>query len=106
MSKQRSLRMEDRFDRFIEDRIASDDYETAEEVVQAGLELLAEREIALEQIRQGFDRRSGKPWTPDSLRAAIRKGEESGEAVEIDFERLFEDVCAEVDAEEKGSGAS
>lgn len=101
MSKQRSLRIDERFDRFIDERVASERYETAEDVVQAGLALLEEQELALDEMAKAFDARPGTPWTLETLREAIRQGEESGEAKEVHFDLLFREVEAETSLESK-----
>lgn len=106
MSKERSLRMDDRYDRFIDERIASERYETAEEVVQAGLALLEEQELEFDLIGKAFNGVPGTPWTLETLRTAIQKGEESGTPQEVDFDLLFQEVCDEFAAEPKGPVAS
>ena len=69
MAKTTSIALGDHFTGFLAGQVASGRYGSASEVVRAGLRLLEEREAALTE-----------------LRAEIAKGEESGPAVEFDFD--------------------
>ncbi len=91
MSRVRSLRMNDHFDRFIDERMTSEGYASAEAVVEAGLRLLEQQEASLRRIDKGFFR-DAKPWTRETLAAAIQKGLDSGEAEELDIDAFFEEV--------------
>lgn len=94
MAQQRSLRMNEHFDRFIDERIESDGYASAEAVVEAGLRLLEEQE---EDMRKGGEAflRDSTPWTRETFAAAIQDGIDSGEAGEVDVDQLFDEVLAE-----------
>ena len=69
MAKTTSIALGDHFTGFLAGQVASGRYGSASEVVRAGLRLLEEREAALVE-----------------LRAEIAKGEESGPAIEFDFD--------------------
>lgn len=94
MTRHRSLRMDEHFDRFIEERIESDGYGSAEAVVQAGLRLLEEQEGDARKLEEVFLRES-TPWTPETLAAALQAGLDSGEPRGVDLDALLEDVLAE-----------
>jgi antitoxin ParD1/3/4 len=88
MPRETTLRLERYFLAFIEDQIAKGRFSSPTAVVQAGLRLLEERESALED-----------------LRAALREGEESGEAEPFDFDEFLAEMHAKA-AAEKVSGAA
>ena len=87
MGRQRSLRMDEHYDRFIDERIDSEGYGSAEAVVEAGLRLLEEQEQDMERMDEAF-LRVGKPWTPETLAAALQKGLDSGEGRGTRYRRL------------------
>lgn len=66
MNQQRLLRMDEHFDRFIEDRIESEGYGSAEAVVEAGLRLLEEQEENMRKMDEAF-LGDAKPWTSETL---------------------------------------
>ena len=72
MRKSTSILIEEDFDEFIEKQVADGRYESASEVVEAGLRLLKDKDEELEE-----------------LRAALIEGEESGIAAEFDSERFL-----------------
>ncbi|KQT65917.1 hypothetical protein ASG54_17005 [Aureimonas sp. Leaf460] len=90
--------MDDRFDRFIDERAGSDDYETAEDVVRAGLRLLEEQEDEMKQLRIAFGEHAGPALSLEEVRQAIRDGEASGEAGPLDVDAMFEEIVAEAEA--------
>ncbi|MCB8839198.1 type II toxin-antitoxin system ParD family antitoxin [Aurantimonas sp. VKM B-3413] len=82
MGIQKSLNFTEHFGRLIEEQVRDGRFESEVEVVQAGLQLLEQRERKLA-----------------AFRAAIDEGEASGGFHEIDWGDLFE----EVEAEERGA---
>ena len=72
MSKDASVVIGDHFKAFIEAEVAAGRYNSASDVVRAGLRLLEERETKLE-----------------ALRAALIEGETSGESTPFDFEAFI-----------------
>lgn len=73
MAKVTSIVIDEQLDAFIGKQIDQGRFETADEVVEAGLRLLQKHEAEIEAIR-----------------AAIIEGEESGEPVEFDFDAFLE----------------
>ena len=71
MSKNTSVSLGDHFDRFINSQIVAGRYGNASEVMRAGLRLLEEHEQKVE-----------------ALRKALVEGELSGDAGELDFDRI------------------
>jgi antitoxin ParD1/3/4 len=69
------------FDRFVESKISEGRYKNASEVIRAGLRLLEEDENKLQ-----------------ALKAAIKEGDESGIAEEVDFDELLVKFKADRDA--------
>lgn len=69
MSKNTSVSLGDHFAEFVEDRVRVGRYNTASDVVRAGLRLLEEREAEL-----------------DTLRIELEKGERSGPSRPFDFD--------------------
>ena len=67
-----SISLDDHFARFLTKQVESGRYQTASEVIRAGLRLLEEREAHL-----------------TALRAALVNGEMSGEAEEFDFDAFI-----------------
>lgn len=63
----------ERFERFVDGEVAAGRYETREDVVRAGLDLLDEHARRRER-----------------LRAALQEGLDSGKAREFDFAELFD----------------
>jgi antitoxin ParD1/3/4 len=72
MTKTTSIALGEHFTDFLAKQVRSGRYGSASEVVRAGLRLLEEREARLAD-----------------LRAEIDKGEQSGEAQEIDFDAFL-----------------
>jgi len=72
MRKNTSFSLGDHFTGFVETQIKNGRYQSASEVVRAGLRLLEERETQL-----------------DRLRAALVVGEESGPAAPFDFDAFL-----------------
>jgi antitoxin ParD1/3/4 len=77
MAKNTSVTLTPHFEGFIAEQIAVGHYASASEVVRAGLRLIEERERRLQ-----------------SLRDAITEGEESGIALDFDFDRFIDEVDA------------
>lgn len=102
MSRQRSIRIGDDLDRFIETQVGSAAYRTADEVVEAGLRLLRDETAGADEVAAWFLRQDVKPMTIEELREAIRIGEESGDPREVDFDKLLEEVEEELRAERAG----
>jgi len=73
MRKSTSILIEEDFDAFIDQQVADGRFESAGEVVEAGLRLLREKDEEVEE-----------------LRAALIEGEESGEAGPFDFDAFLE----------------
>jgi len=73
MRKSTSILIEEDFDAFIDQQVADGRFESAGEVVEAGLRLLRKKDEELEE-----------------LRAALIEGEESGEAGPFDFDAFLE----------------
>ena len=74
MSKHAPLSLGDHFETFVETQIDGGRYDTASDVVRAGLRLLEEREIELA-----------------ALRAALIEGEASGPSTPFDVEAFLAD---------------
>jgi antitoxin ParD1/3/4 len=72
MPKNTSVSLGDHFTRFIERQLAEGRYNSASDVVRAGLRLLEEEEAKLA-----------------ALRAALVEGEESGRSTPFDFEAFI-----------------
>lgn len=72
MGKNTSISLGDHFAEFVEDRVRAGRYNTASDVVRAGLRLLEEQEARL-----------------DVLRAELEKGERSGESKPFDFDAFL-----------------
>lgn len=67
-----SISLDDHFASFLSEQVESGRYQTASEVIRAGLRLLEERKAHL-----------------TALRAALVNGEMSGEAEEFDFDAII-----------------
>jgi len=80
MSKNTSISLGDHFADFIDQQIASGRYTSASEVIRAGLRLLQDNEAKLNRLRE-----------------LIREGDESGEPVPLDFDKLLAELHAEDD---------
>ncbi|KMZ13397.1 ParD protein (antitoxin to ParE) [Candidatus Burkholderia humilis] len=74
MSKNTSVSLGEHFADFVEDRVRAGRYNTASDVVRAGLRLLEEQEAKL-----------------DTLRAELEKGERSGPSRPFNFDAFL--VC-------------
>lgn len=72
MSKNTSISLGDHFVRFVDEQVANGRYNSASDVVRAGLRLLEEQEAQL-----------------TALRAALIEGEESGTATGFDFDKFL-----------------
>ncbi len=72
MAMNTSISLDDHFASFLSEQVESGRYQTASEVIRAGLRLLEEREARL-----------------TALRAALVNGEISGEAEEFDFDAFI-----------------
>ena len=72
MRKAMSIQIEEDFGTFIDQKVSDGAYESRDDVVEAGLRLLKEQDAELEAIRQ-----------------ALIEGEESGEAVDFDFDNFL-----------------
>ena len=72
MSKETPVVIGDHFKAFVEAQVAGGRYDSASDVVRAGLRLLEERETKLE-----------------ALRAALVEGETSGASTPFDFEEFI-----------------
>ena len=99
MARQRSLKIEDDLDQFIDDQLAREQYTSADEVVAAALKLLKNEQASRGEAAEWFAHEDGRPMTMSELREAIREGEESGIAEEVDFDRLLTEVEAELEIE-------
>ena len=75
MIKSTSVTVSDHFVEFIERQVQAGRYDSANDVVRAGLRLLEEHELKLER-----------------LRAALIEGEQSGEATPFDFDQFLEEM--------------
>jgi antitoxin ParD1/3/4 len=75
MTKNASVTVTDHFAEFIERQVQTGRYDSASDVVRAGLRLLEEHELKLER-----------------LRAALIEGEESGQAAPFDFDQFVEEM--------------
>ena len=75
MPKSTSVTIVDHFAEFIERQIEEGQFESPREVVQAGLQLLEEREAKL-----------------NALRAALIEGEESGPGEPFDFDAFISEM--------------
>ncbi|MEC4592676.1 MULTISPECIES: type II toxin-antitoxin system ParD family antitoxin [Nitrospirillum] len=69
MSKGTSVSLDPHYAKFVEEQVSEGRYDTANDVVRAGLRLLEEHETKLA-----------------ALRSALIEGEESGPATDFDFE--------------------
>lgn len=72
MNKNVSLSLDEHFSAFVEEKVAEGRYDSANDVVRAGLRLLEEEDAKIA-----------------ALRAAIIEGEESGEPTEFDFDAFL-----------------
>ncbi|AIK84730.1 hypothetical protein CGLAR1_05545 [Corynebacterium glutamicum] len=72
MAMNTSISLDDHFASFLSEQVESGRYQTASEVIRAGLRLLEEREARL-----------------TALRAALVNGKMSGEAEEFDFDAFI-----------------
>jgi antitoxin ParD1/3/4 len=88
MSRTTSVRLNEHFAAFVERETASGRYASAEEVVEAGLALLEERDDELDRLDFG----PAPVWTREALEEAIREGEESGIAEDFEFKQLYADL--------------
>ena len=86
MSKNTSVILGDHFTSFLAGQVASGRYGSASEVVRAGLRLLEEREAALAE-----------------LRAELVKGEESGDPIPFEPEKLLAEIHARWDSDERNT---
>lgn len=75
MGKNTSFALGDHFANFIDTKVAEGRYNSASDVVRAGLRLLEEQEAKLE-----------------ALRAALIAGEESGPSTEFDFDAFLAEM--------------
>jgi antitoxin ParD1/3/4 len=75
MTKNTSVTVGDHFVDFIERQVRAGRYDSASDVVRAGLRLLEEHELKLER-----------------LRAALIEGEQSGEAMPFDLTQFIEEM--------------
>ena len=73
MSRNTSVSLGDHFAGFIDERVASGRYNSASDVIRAGLRLLEEREARVE-----------------ALRDALIEGERSGPAAPFDFDGFID----------------
>lgn len=73
MAKSTSISLGEHFSEFVDRQIEQGHYDSASEVVRAGLRLLEEHEIKLQ-----------------ALRAALIEGEQSGPSEPFDFDRFLE----------------
>ena len=72
MNKNTSISLGEHFTRFVDQQVEQGRFQSASEVVRAGLRLLEEHELQIER-----------------LRAAIIEGEESGEPQPFDFDEFL-----------------
>jgi antitoxin ParD1/3/4 len=75
MTKNTSVPVGDHFAEFIERQVQEGRYDSAGDVVRAGLRLLEEHELKLQR-----------------LRAALIEGEQSGEPTPFDFDQFIEEM--------------
>jgi antitoxin ParD1/3/4 len=75
MTKNTSVAVGDHFSEFIERQVRAGRFDSASDVVRAGLRLLEEHELKIER-----------------LRAALIEGEQSGEATPIDFDQYLDEM--------------
>lgn len=75
MARNTSITLGDHFEGFVEAQVESGRYQSASEVLRAGLRLLEAQEVELDRIR-----------------AALEKGEDSGDAEPIDREAFIEQL--------------
>lgn len=75
MSKTKSVPVGDHFADFIERQVQTGRYDSATDVVRAGLRLLEEQELKIER-----------------LRAALIEGEQSGDALPFDVDEFLGDM--------------
>ena len=73
MRKAMSIQIEEDFGIFIDQKVSDGLYRSRDEVVEAGLRLLKEQDEELQAIRR-----------------ALIEGEESGEAVDFDFDNFLD----------------
>jgi antitoxin ParD1/3/4 len=78
MSKSTSVRLDEHFSTFVDEKVAEGRYNSADDVVQAGLRLLEEEDARVA-----------------ALRAAIIEGEESGPSEPFDFDAFIARKLAE-----------
>ena len=72
MNRNTSISLGEHFTRFVDQQVEEGRFQSASEVVRAGLRLLEEHELQIER-----------------LRAAIIEGEESGEPQPFDFDEFL-----------------
>lgn len=97
MPRTTSVRLNEHFAEFVDQQTASGRYASVDDVIEAGLILLEERE---EDAGAGaLDFGQGPAWTRETLAEAIREGEASGDPQPVDFRKLFAEVKAEAEAE-------
>ena len=99
MARQRSIRITDELDRFIEERVGNEDYRSADDVVEAGLRLLRKNAEDVDEVAAWFAAQDVRPITTDDIRAALRAGDESGPAEPIDFHQLSAEIETELENE-------
>lgn len=78
MPRNTSISLGNHFSDFVDERIRSGRYASASDVVRAGLRLLEEQEMRLEQVR-----------------AALKEGEASGEPYDFDFDAFLKRKLAD-----------
>jgi antitoxin ParD1/3/4 len=78
MEKTKSVSLGDHFDAFVERQVEQGRYGSANDVIQAGLRLLEEREMKV-----------------DALRAALIEGEQSGLSTPFDLDEFLEEMRRE-----------
>ena len=75
MAKNTSVTLGEHYDRFVAEQIEAGYFGTASEAIRAGLRLLEDHQIKLEQLRQ-----------------VLREGEESGFSSDFSFDKLQRDL--------------